>query len=252
MGLVILPRMTAVEGRRYFFVHVMKTGGTTFRRHVDVNFPAAGAVYPDRALDGNPRDAYVMIQPLLQMSAARRAPIRAYLGHFPLIVPQLIDPGLTTLTVLRDPVDRTISYLKHCKRLNPQHRDLALEDIYEDGFLFPTLMRDHQVKIFAMTAGDRLESFMDVVDIDDERRRLAERNLESVDLVGLHERYDDFLAALTDRFRWDIREKSSFMTSAESWNVSDAFRRRIAADNPQDVAFYEFARELVLRAAGRP
>ena len=44
--------MTAVEGRRFFFVHVMKTGGTTFRRHVDANFPGPGAVYPDRVLEG--------------------------------------------------------------------------------------------------------------------------------------------------------------------------------------------------------
>ena len=118
--------------------------------------------------------------------------------------------------MLRDPVDRTISYLKHCKRFHPQHRDLALEEIYEDGFVFPTLIRDHQVKIFAMTATDRLESYMDVVEIDDERRRLAERNLEQVDLVGLHETYDDFLAALTERYGWDIREKSSFRPAART------------------------------------
>ena len=179
-----------------------------------------------------------MIQPLLQMPAERRERIRAYLGHFPAIVPQLIDPGLTTLTVLRDPVDRTISYLKHCKRFHPQHRDLELEEIYDDGFVFPTLIRDHQVKIFAMTTSDRLESYMDVVEIGDERRRIAERNLEGVDLVGLHETYGDFLCALTDRFGWEIGEKSSFMTGGESWNVSDARSAAACDRRAQDVAFY--------------
>ena len=51
------------------------------------------------------------------------------------------------------------------------------------------------------------------------------------------------------RFGWEIRERSSWRVSEEDWDVSDAFRHRIAADNPNDVAFYEFARELVAERA---
>jgi hypothetical protein len=236
--------------RRFFFVHVMKTGGATFRRHIEHNFPSPGAVYPDPALDGNLREANIFIQRLLQLPPERHAEIKAYTGHFPFVVPRLIDPQLTTLTMLRDPVDRTVSYLKHCKRYHPQHRELSLEEIYDDAFVFPTLIRDHQTKIYAMTTADPLESYMDVIEIDDERRRIAESNLEAVDVVGLHERYDDFLAEVHRRFGWKIREQSSWRVSEEDWDSSDAFRRRIAADNANDVAFYEFARELVERRAG--
>jgi hypothetical protein len=162
----------------------------------------------------------------------------------------LLDRDLVTLTMLRDPVARTISYLRHCKRHHPRHHDLALEEIYEDAFLFPTLIHNHQVKIFAMTTSDRLESYMDVIDIDDERRRIAEANLERADVIGLHERYDEFLGEIQRRFGWKIRERASWRVSEESWELSDSFRRRIEADNAQDVAFYEFARELVIRRSG--
>ena len=234
---------------RFFFVHVMKTGGSTFRRHIEKNFPSPGAVYPDPKLDANVREANILIDRLLQLPRERHDRIRAYTGHFPSVIPHMIDARLITLTLLRDPVARTISYLKHCKRYHPQHRDLALEEIYEDGFLFPTLIRDHQVKIFAMTMEDRLESYLDVIEIDDERLRIAESNLEQTDVVGVHERYEDFLADVQRRFDWEIRERSSWRVSDEGWDVGDSFRRRIAVDNAHDVTFYAFARELVERRA---
>jgi hypothetical protein len=89
---------------------------------------------------------------------------------------------------------------------------------------------------------------MDVVEIDDERRRIAEANLERVDLVGLHERYDDFLGEIVRRFGWEIKQRATWLASEDDPNVSTSFRRRIADDNAQDLAFYEFARDLVERS----
>jgi hypothetical protein len=236
--------MTDTE-RLCFFVHVMKTGGATFRRHIDHNFPAPGAVYPDAKVDADIREANILVQRLLHLPRERRAPIRVIAGHFPFVTSRLLDTQPETLTLLRDPVARTISYLKHCKRYHPHHRELPLEAIYDDPFLFPTLIRDHQVKIFSMTEHDPLESYMDVIEIDDDRSRIAEANLRSVDVVGVHERYDDFLADVRQHFGWEIRERSSWRVSEEDWTVDDAFRRRIAVDNARDVEFYEFARALV-------
>jgi hypothetical protein len=237
-------------GRRFFFVHIMKTGGATFRRHIEDNFPAPGAVYPDPELEGNLREANILIDRVMHLAPERRGQIRAYTGHFPSVVPRLLDPRLVTITLLRDPVARTISYLKHCKRYHERHRDLALEEIYEDPFSYPTLIRDHQVKIFAMTEEDRLESYMDVIDVDDERLRVAEASLEAIDVVGLHERYGELLEEVQRRFGWTIRTRPSWRVSEEdesTWRVGASFRRRIEADNQSDVAFYEFARGLVSR-----
>jgi hypothetical protein len=128
-----IGRMTDRPDPRFFFIHVMKTGGTTFQQHVRNNF-GPQEVYPDRKLDltPDPFQPYREIQYLLGLGPERREKIRAYLGHFPFVVTDLMDLDLVTLTILRDPIDRTISYLKHCKRFQPQHKAQTLEQIYED------------------------------------------------------------------------------------------------------------------------
>ena len=80
----------------------------------------------------------------------------------PYVASSSLDADPVTLTLLRDPVARTISYLKHCKRYHDQHRDLSLEEIYDDPFFFRCFIHNHQTKIFAMTTDDKLESYMDV------------------------------------------------------------------------------------------
>jgi hypothetical protein len=104
---------------KFFFVHVMKTGGTSLVFPLLREFPR-DAVYPSAVRDRrHPNDAepYISIADVSALTAARRADIRVYAGHFPFMVRDLIDGDVTTLTLLRDPVDRTVSLLKHFKRL---------------------------------------------------------------------------------------------------------------------------------------
>jgi hypothetical protein len=241
--------MSEPANPKIFFVHVMKTGGATFRQHVYNNY-GPGEVYPDLQLDFKPDDLYrpnFRISYLFALEPARRARIRAYMGHFPYVVRDLLGIEPLTLTILRDPVDRTISYLKHCKRYHPQHRELTLEEIYADPFYYPKFIENHQAKVFSMTREDELISFMDVITVDDDRLRIACDNLEKVDVLGLHEHYDEFLADIHSRFGWRFDEVPDWHVSEESSPVSEAFRRRIATDNAADMAFYRYAQSLHAR-----
>src|SRR5688572_18532617 len=112
-------------------MHIMKTGGGSFGWQIMRNFER-DEVYPYERLDRDMNVAYVRIDYLTGLSPDRRARIRAYSGHFPFMAAQLLGMELVTLTVLREPIERTISYLKHCKSYHVQHRSLALEEIYED------------------------------------------------------------------------------------------------------------------------
>jgi hypothetical protein len=227
---------------RFFFVHIMKTGGATFRQHVYANFPP-GEVYPDRKCDDMYR-ANTSIEYLLDLPPDRRAAIRAYTGHFPFRVSELMGIDLVTLTILRDPVERTISYLKHCKRYHEQHRELPLEEIYEDPFFFPCFIHNHQSKIFSMTTDDEFRSFLEVIDVDERRLDLARENLEKVVVLGLTEHYGEFLDDIYRRFGWRLEQRPNQRVADEPWTVPRAFRRRIAADNDADVAFYDYARHI--------
>jgi hypothetical protein len=232
----------------YFFIHIMKTAGTTFRWHTRKNFPLH--VYPSPALD-DMYTGYTSVDTLLSLPAERRKSIRAYGGHFPYIVTELLGIDLVTTTILRDPVDRTISFLKQCKRQNEHHRDLPLEAIYEDAFFYPTLVHNHQAKVFSMDQGDKLETIYDIIDVDDRRLAQAKDNLAKVDVVGLSEHFDEFLAVMTERYDWTFDEKPKIRESTESWAASDSLRRRIADDNAADVELYDFSRDLYERVRPR-
>jgi hypothetical protein len=240
--------MSAPDPRPFFFVHIMKTGGATLRQHIYANFPA-GAVFPVPKIDD--MDRTWLVDYLLDLPPERRAGIRGYMGHYPYVASQLVDGDPVTLSILRDPVERTISYLKHCKRYHDQHRELSLEEIYTDHFHFACFVENHQTKIFSMTADDTLESFMDVIEIDDRRFALAKENVERVDVLGVHEHYQQFVDDLGDRFGWRFDRAGNRRVSREDWDVTPAFRRRIADDNAVDVELYEHARRLHERRRSR-
>ena len=238
---------------RFFFVHVMRTGGTTFEQQLRKNFPRA-AVYPNPDLDFPGGDVlhHLDVSYLLGLAPERLAAIRFFYGHFPFMVCDLVDPALVTLTVLRDPVARTISLIRVLREQRPAWRERTLDEIYDDEQMFPRLVHNHQTKLFSMTAADHPQSYRDEIVVDDARLALAKQNLARVDLIGLTERYGEFLAGLRGRFGWRLSEETRMNAVKEEHEESPGLRRRIAADNAIDLAFYEHARELVAeRAADR-
>jgi hypothetical protein len=231
-------------GRRFFFVKVMKTGGGTLLRHILANFKRE-RVYPFAERDPDLQTANYSIEYLTGLSAARRDSIHVFTGHFPFVAVELLDMELTTLTILRDPVERTLSYLRHCKRHHEQHRELGLEEIYEDQFFYDSFIHNHQAKQFAFTVEDDPETYMDVLEVDSDRLGLAKANLARVDVIGVQERFDDLLAELQGRYDWEAAAVSNRNVSrGQIGGVTESFRRRIAADNQADMEFYEVAREL--------
>lgn len=228
--------------RPFFFVHIMKTGGATFRQHVYANF-GADEVYPVPKVED--MDRAWLIDYLLGQPAERRARFRAYMGHFPFIVTELLPEDFVTLTIVRDPVERTISYLKHCKRYHEHHRELSLEEIYRDPFHFRCFIDNHQTKIFSMKPGDKLESYMDMIEMDEGRLELAKANLERVDVLGLNDDYPAFLDELGDRFGWRFDTVPNRRVSKEKrWEASPELRQLIAEDNAIDMEFFEHAQRL--------
>ena len=175
--------------------------------------------------------------------AARGDKIRVITGHYPLCVRELVgDP--TTLTVLRDPVERTLSYLRHHRDTTPADTDLSLEEIYEDPFRFSTMIHNYMVKMFSLTPGEMSDGLLTVVDFDEERLERAKNQLATIDAVGLQEDFDAFGRRLQEQFGWNLGPKRHLNRSEET-PVSQAFRKRIATDNADDIALYRFAQDLV-------
>ncbi len=249
---------------RFFFIHVMKTGGITFRRHLLQQFPPE-EVYPDPALDWRVPfdvDAYTSVERFMAIPRERRDVIRVYSGHVPFVLTEMMGGGFVSLTILRDPAERVVSVLKHFKRLVGRYSDMTLEEIYDDPILFPHFFQNHQVKQFSVTEADRPKAFAAAanagdpaqpatpIEVDSVRVDLAKANLARVDVVGLNSGYSEFVDELHARFGWwpsgvdlEVRENAS----SESWRADDSLIARIVADNEADLDFYEFAQQLVER-----
>jgi Sulfotransferase family len=247
---------------RYFFVHVMKTAGRTLLRHFRGNFEL-DEMYPygklDIRYDGDRVDIrhHLEVACLLRLPEERVRRIRVYSGHYPYVASELIGGDFIRLTILRHPVDRTISLLRQFRRKDPwadpnlrysaPMEGLSLDEVYENPFVYEPLVLNHQTKIFSMSADDQLDTYMDVIDVDDKRLAIAKENLAKVDFVGLTEQYGEFLDEVAAATGWEIlRHLRKNETPQEHIKpVSESLRRRIAADNAIDMEFYEYARELV-------
>lgn len=255
-----------------FYVHIMKTGGTSlltsiFQRlgweHVWGQGPR-----DDTSID--PMVRYTAVAPLAELDDDERARYQVFAGHLPFVASELV-PGSTVAVMLRDPVERTISYLAHCRRDYREHRDLPLEAIYEDEWYRPRYILDHQTKVMAMTLAEALTptppppvadaattevvgaalagtAMLSLAIADPPIGRViplegrldeAVANLDRVDILGVdHGRFVTEVAAATglplDHLRLHTRPEM---------DVPASLRRRIADENALDMALWEAARQ---------
>lgn len=234
------------EHQRFFFVHLQKTGGTALFQRLRESFGPA-AVYPMPEDHGDVR-AVTDVAHLIDRFALRHDHLRVVTGHFPLCIAEVLGEPFTTFTLLRDPVERTLSLLRRRKIAEARFHNLELEEIYEDATL-QVIIRNHMVKMLSLTPAEMGPSPLTTsVVFDDARLDLAKRNLARIDVVGLQERYEDFCHELTARFGWDLGAPR-FANRTAPQPVRDALRDRIATDNAIDAELYRFATELVTTRA---
>jgi hypothetical protein len=241
------------EQQRWFFVHVQKTGGTDLFTRIggDPAIPlehdrwfSTDAIYPN----GSDGDVFTVapqlsVDQLLVRWKERRDQIRIVLGHFPLCTVDLLDAEFTTLTVLREPVERTLSFLRHHRRLTPADKDKALEEIYDDPFRFEALLHNHMVKMFGLTTDEMTDGMLTEITFTPAHLERAKQGLGTVDVVGIQEDFEVFCHQLERQFGWPLGTPF-FANRTHPVDVPDSFRNRIASDNAMDVELYEFAREL--------
>jgi hypothetical protein len=230
-----------VDGRPFFFVHVQKTAGTTLWRRLKRQFRPEH-VYPGPD-DGRPPVSVLVVDHLVERWNARRGEIRLVTGHFPLCTTELLGADFVTFTLLRDPVERTLSSLRHHRERTAADRDRSLEEIYDDPIRFE-LVHNHMVKMFSLTTAEMTDGALTHVDFTPAHLERAKDGLRRVDVVGLQTDVDGFCAELERRFGWTLGS-SQVANKTTPVDVPDSLRRRIALDNELDAELYEFAQSLV-------
>jgi len=236
-----MPDNSPAEGdTRLFFQHIMKTAGTSFvtvlEANTDETFRYPGPKGQRRRLD------YVLIDNL-RAWVLEHPETRVFFGHFPSVAGDIVRADVR-LTLLREPIGRIVSALHHFRRTDPRLHAMSLEEIYEDEYTSAFYLRNHQVKMFAMTPDDALESLMDVVEIDARRLAIAKQNLAAFDLVGFTQDYESFVDAVCKRFAWTVRPTARLQVGPSLPSIPPMLLRRIEADNAADIEFFEHALSL--------
>jgi len=232
------------EPTRFFVVHLQKSGGTSLRDRFRSTF-GDHAIYPNASDGRDKRHSVISVSHLLDRWAARRHEVRVVAGHFPLATVGLLDAHFVTVSVLRPPVERTLSYLRHQRKVNRADRAQTLEEIYDDPFRFHGLIRNHMVRMFSIAADEMQRGDGVLTDTPDTLDRLerAKDSLASLDAFGLLPRFDEFCDDLAARYRLDLGP-SLRVNTTDYEEPPPRLVERIAHDNALDVEFYEFAEQL--------
>jgi hypothetical protein len=248
----------------------MKTGGTSLNRTFHAHFGAERS-WPAST---DPRlRRYQKFDPsyLVDMAAGERARLRFVSMHAGAWVADALFPDLLSVTVLRDPVERTISHLRQLADL-PQTPD-DLEAIYDQPVWHARLV-DHQTQVFAASEAELREQREHRQDYDparlpegereavrealwagfattisapkviDERAYAeAEARLDRIDVVGVTERLDEAVARVAERLGTTLPRVGRANASADRADVPARLRDRIDEENRWDRGLYERARD---------
>jgi hypothetical protein len=278
------PTRAAGTGRPLVIIHLMKTGGFSLLYQVlaNVGRPAVWGAPGPLAGASLQLSHYTSVERLRTIDDEVRSSIEVVIGHLPLAVVDVAGFHEATIaTVVREPVSRVVSLLAMFQASYPEHRDRSLEEIFEDEYFGPRMVADHQTKMLGMTAADATvapprvagppnpaiveeliaggyfgttQYAMEILDtplvwpvpVDRSTLDRARQNLDRVAVLGVHERYDEFLASLAAHTGWTI-DRTIRANQGPSPAISASFRRRIEAGNALDLELHAHACDLVHR-----
>jgi hypothetical protein len=194
--------------------------------------------------DGTP-ESVISVPRLLECWKTRGREIELLTGHFPLCVRELLGERFITFTVLREPVERTLSHLRHNRLLRPNNREKPLEQIYEEPFPH-RLVVNHMVKMLSLTVDEMTSGVLTHVTLGPAHLERAKAALESLDLVGVMSRFEEFCSELQAHFALRLGGPVKTNTTIP-FAVAREFRERIARDSALDIELYEYACDLVAK-----
>jgi Sulfotransferase family len=234
----------AEAGRQRFFVaHMQKTAGTSLRERLRATFPDE-QIYPNASDGPDPRVAAISVAHLRERWAVRGGQVRLLTGHFPVRTAELLGATFVTMTVLRHPVERTLSFLRHQaeRRQRGATEDTPLVAIYEDPFRVEHMIRNHMVRMLSLAPEEMLEhdGVLTRVAYTKERLQRAKEALAGLDVFGLQESFEAFCDELSAHYGLELGEPVRSNTT-ERAEVPDGLAERIAEDNALDMELYEFA-----------
>lgn len=224
---IYLININHLESRIYF-IHIPKTGGTTLRFLLEKQVNSKD-IYPFR----NPKSG--------------KAPVEQDLvsGHFPYSYCKTIDAEFEKafkITILRDPIERYLSFLRAKKRMDPNLPTLEAvmrmrtirNGKYQDGLIDNALCRN-------LAENPDLEG--------EELLASAKKNLHEFDEIIFFDRYPEEITALFQRLGIDLQNEDIPKLNATTKElISEPLLKEVERLNQLDIQLYKYAKNYYVKS----
>jgi hypothetical protein len=114
------PSLEAAGGRRLVFLHIMRVGGTSLSDLLS------------QWVSPSETRVHLYVDDLLSIPRPLLGGLRVIAGHLPYEALRFIPGAFSTMCVLRDPRERTISHFNTLRAARPAYRDLTLDEFLHD------------------------------------------------------------------------------------------------------------------------
>lgn len=224
------------------FLHVPKTAGTSVNVFLDRIYPVSAMWVFNDALSFEEN-----LSRLRSLDPERRRSIKLFRGHAPFVTGEPDVDGARTFTLLRDPVQRVMSYCCHvAEGKSPDLRDLyppetfTLKQFLDSG---DVELQDLQTK---MLLGKSLYEDLLRAPREEAFREALASAFDRLELVGVQERYEDTMIAAMHIFGWpriNPRKRLNVRSADNPVSFSEDDIARITAMNRWDALAHRMARE---------
>lgn len=254
-------RMNSIEydlssKERLYFLHIQKTAGTTFYFTLDEKFD------PEEIC---PARFWRQFLKLAKDDGKRLRQYRMFRGHFGYSVPQFFKRPTVCLTVLRDPISRSISHYEHICRepKDRRHKIVRANDMTLADFVHhpETRLAIHnlQTRSLAFDLGfkelKKMRRFASQGVIgtvqadrtDEDLLAIAQHRIDAFPFVGLVERFQDSLFLLSYVFGWypirQSRELNKAPKKTTERHLSPELLELLTDLNDLDIQLYTHAKQ---------